>query len=373
MKICIATDFHLSYKQYGLEEREHDFYRQYENLIHNVINEKPKILLILGDIFDTPYPKPISIKKFEEGLDMLKEQGIKVYGIIGNHTMIQRKNYYPIDKIFDDKYTLLDEDYIITEDIFIGGLKYHPKTHDIKPLIDKLYEESKGCKLKILLLHQILKQDQPIGYDYDEEDLRLDRFDFVFLGHLHKRTTRKCGNSVIHYSGSINSCNISEMSDEMRNGKGYSVLDTDSMMLTARNLEPVRHYVEYNLKNDGLNDTSIGDVIKSLKGYPIKPVVMLKSFGNNAKYVYAFAKKLEDYSLIIKQKQMVENHEGSIGKTVEKGSFGHDRIEKMLASEFEDDWKGNLAIGLFRALSKGDVEGALKLAEDVYDVEKHTS
>ena len=370
MKICIATDFHLSYKQYGLEEREQDFYKQYEIMIDKIIEEKPQVFLILGDIFDTPYPKPISIKKFEEGLNKLQEHNIKTYGIVGNHTMIQRKNYYPIDNIFDDKYTLLNEKGIVIDDIFIGGLNYHPKTHDIKPLIDKLYEEAKGCKVKILMLHQILKQDQNIGYDYDEDELGLDRFDYVFLGHLHKRTTRHKGNTTIHYVGSLNSCNVTELIDEMRYGRGYTVLDIKPFVeMYHMALPPQREYIQYNLKDGGLNDKFIDDVIESLNGYDVKPVVMLKTMGNCAKDVYEFSKKLEDCSLIVKQNISLESQETSLG--VDDGGFGGG-VEKMLEDSFDEDWKSDLAIGLFRALSCGDVDGALELADEVYVSEKHT-
>ena len=121
MKICIATDFHLSYRQYGLEEREQDFYKQYGKLINQVIKEKPQLFLILGDIFDTPYPKPIAIQTFNDGLKKLKQEGIKVCGIIGNHTLIQRKDYYPIDKVFEENYHIIDDSYMIIDDVFIMG------------------------------------------------------------------------------------------------------------------------------------------------------------------------------------------------------------------------------------------------------------
>ena len=365
MKICIATDFHLSYKQYGLEAREQDFYNQYESLINRIIEEKPKAFLILGDIFDTPYPKPISIKKFEEGLAKLKEHDIGTYGIIGNHTLIQRKNYYPIDRIFEDKYHLLNEDGIVIDGVFIGGLNYHPKNHDIKPLIDRIYEKAKGCTVKILMLHQILKQDQSIGYDYDEDDLGLDRFDYVFLGHLHKRVTRHKGNTVIHYTGSLNSCNVTELIDEMNYGKGYTVLDTDSSEMYYESLLPQRQYVHYNLKNNELNDKFIDDSIESLKGYDVKPIVMLETIGNNANDIYEFRKKLEDVSLIVKQN--IREHEQekiSLDADIAVGMMG---VEKMIEDSYDEKWKGDLAIALFRALKEGDVEGALEISNEVYN------
>lgn len=372
MKICIATDFHLSYRQYGLEEREHDFYKQYDKLINQVIKEKPQLFLILGDIFDTPYPKPIAIQTFNEGLKKLKQEGIKVCGIIGNHTLIQRKDYYPIDKVFEENYHIIDDSYMKIDDVFIMGLGYHPRTHNIKETIDQLYDDSEGCRLKILLLHQILEKDQPIGYDFKEEELGLERFDYVFLGHLHKRKTRRLDSTTIHYAGSINSCNVTEMLDEMRYGKGYTVLDTDTMELYHKTLNPIRECIQYTFKDDKLNEGFLDEALKSLKRCTVKPVVLLKSFDDALFNVYDMGKKLENDSLIVKCKTIPQIDNTLInGENEEISNFSEDGIEGMIMSSLDEDWKGDCAVALFRVLGVGDMDGAIKVADDVFRKNYH--
>lgn len=368
MKICISTDFHLSYRQYGIEEREQDFYRQYEKLIDHIIEEKPSIFLILGDIFDTPYPKPISIKVFQEGLQRLERNNIKTYGITGNHTVIQRKGFVPIDTIFEEKYGLLDDDFIIEDGVFIGGLGYHPRTHDIKHSIDCLYESSKGCKLKVLLLHQILKKDNPLGYDFDEDDIGLNRFDYVFLGHLHKRKTRCEGDTIIHYPGSLNSCNVTELVDEMRYGKGYTVFDTDLLELHHIAMTSQREYIEYYLKDDDLNNRFLDETLKSLKGSDVKPIVLLKSLPDSLSDMYELRDKLENDCLTVKCKTIALSEDNdSHGLVMGNNDFSNENnVEDLIMRSFSEKWKGECAVGIFRAFCSGDVEGARSLVDDVF-------
>lgn len=368
-KICIATDFHLSYRQYGLEEREKDFYIQYDKLIHEIIKEKPDLFLILGDIFDTPYPKPISISKFEKGLTTLQKNNIPTYGIIGNHTHIQRKDYYPIDNIFHEKYTILNETHITLDDgTFIGGVQYHPRTHNLKTIIDKLYEQAKKHKTKILLLHQILKEDMGIGYEHSGTELELDRFDYVFIGHLHKRTTRKTNGTVYHYPGSLNSCNTQELVDEIQQGKGYTILDTNTGRISTRNLNPTRPYKEYEIDDEAIKGYPY-NVIESLNNCPIKPIVQLKTTQKNLAHIFESKPELENHSLTVRiQKIRPTQEEHTTTNHTQPLSLEstHDMIENILKEHFDEEWKSNLSIDLYKMLSQGNIDGAKELADKVF-------
>ena len=272
MKIALASDFHLSYRQYGLLEREEDFYKQFNNLIDEIIKEKPDLFIELGDIFDEPQPKPKALKIFGDGIKKLKANGIKVIGILGNHTIVQRKDFYPIDFIFENiKY--LDGDYLIFNDVFIGGVAYHNKTQKyIKDKIDFLAEESKAYDVKILLLHQGLKNDIEIGYEFTEEELELNRFDYVFLGHVHKRMLREKDNTVYHYVGSLNSCSVIELVDEIKEGKGYTIFETDTGAMDFKKISPIREFVDVEIIEDDLNDNKINEVFELLNDKSIKTI-----------------------------------------------------------------------------------------------------
>lgn len=370
MKIMVATDFHLSYRQYGLEEREKDFYKQYKKLIKAAVKEKPDLFIQLGDIFDTPYPKPIAIKEFMEGIETLHENGIRCYGIAGNHTLVQRRNYYPIDNLFKDKMKMLNNEGMTVIDkemdntVYICGLNYRPRTHDIKQDIDNLYEKGKKAKVKILLLHQILKKDQWIGYDYDEEGLGLDRFDYVLLGHFHKKTTRKSGKAVIHYPGSLNSCSIPEIIDEMRYGRGYTLIDTDTGSLETVSLGGSRNYVQFNLTDDDLNEDRTSQMAALLKEYPSKPIVHLNVVMKDRKHIYETVKELEKYSLIVKTKTVSTETETETENPIQfKAEYS---IDNLIREKYPEKWKADLCIGLLELLGEGKTEEAKELADKVY-------
>lgn len=370
MRIMVATDFHLSYRQYGLEEREQDFYNQYRKLIKAAIKEKPDLFIQLGDIFDTPYPKPIAIREFMEGIDKLHENGIECYGIVGNHTLVQRKNYYPIDRLFNTRMKMLDGTGIMVLDksmgnsVYICGLNYRPRTYSIKKDIDELYEQGKNAKVKILLLHQILKEDQQIGYDYDEKELNLDRFDYVLLGHYHKRTTRRKGKCTIHYPGSLNSCSIPEIIDEMRLGRGYTIIDTDKCSLETFNLGGSRNYVQFNLTDDDLNEERTCQMVSLLKGYPSKPIVHLNITMKDKRHIYEIVKELEKHSLIVKTKTVSQVNEVPTSDLphIELGYS----IEKLIKEKYPEKWKSDLCMGLFDLLKDGKIAEAKELADNVF-------
>lgn len=370
MKICMATDFHLSYRQYGLNERDEDFNMQFKKMIDEIVLEEPDIFLILGDIFNTPYPKPISMKIYNDGINKLADNGIMCYGIIGNHTDLQRKDYYQIDNLFENV-QLIGNDYVAFDDVFICGVDYHSKTRGIKDIIDCLYEKSHGFRVKIILLHQILRADQEIGYDFDENDLGLGRFDYVFLGHLHKKIVRydDVTDTVYHYPGSLNSCNVVELLDEMDYGRGYTVFDTDSLALECKVVESGRRFIQYNLTDDDLNDDFIMKVVESLRVYDVKPLVLFNIEGDDVRNIYDMCNKVNDYALSVRYKIKPKTVEKKMAGENGKVSLGPEMIRHMLMSSFDEEWKGDFAYELYSLLSKNDLESGKELADLMY--EKH--
>ena len=365
MKIILASDFHLSYRQYNLKEREQDFYNQFNQLVDEIIKEKPNLFIELGDIFDEPKPKPLAIKIFNDGIERLKENGIEVLGIVGNHTTLQIKNFYPIDFIFEDiKY--LDGDYVTFNDVFIGGVSYHSKINkdEIKHKIDKLAKASEDYETTILLLHQGLKNDIEIGFDFTEEELKLNRFKYVFLGHLHKRILRKNDTTVFHYPGSLNSCSVVELIDEISQGKGYTIFNTDTGEIKYKNLVSSRDFLDIEVTDETLNNSFVNETIDNLKGYSIKPIVRLKCVTKSSTKVYEFTKKLENVTLYVIKKIIQDEDE-----EIRHIDFENVSIQKLIESKFDDKWKSDLAVELFNMLKQGDVESAKQVCKSIFNKE----
>jgi len=85
IKFLHAADIHLGYQQYGLEQRYDDFSEAFRWVIDTAIEERVDFLLLAGDLFEKRTLDPrtllIAVTEFER----LKEAGIPVVAIEGNH------------------------------------------------------------------------------------------------------------------------------------------------------------------------------------------------------------------------------------------------------------------------------------------------
>src|SRR5688500_12973614 len=86
IKFLHLSDVHLGCRRYNLEERTKDFFRSWFAVVtqHAVPNEVD-FVLIAGDFFDRRNIDPQTMNHALAGLQMLKEAGIPVVVIEGNH------------------------------------------------------------------------------------------------------------------------------------------------------------------------------------------------------------------------------------------------------------------------------------------------
>lgn len=261
MLIAVFSDQHLGYRQYKLHERENDFYYAYHNIINDMIKNKVDLVLNCGDIFDIPNPSPAAINQFRLGLKKLKENDIPMYSIIGNHTLLQKKDYYPIDNLFTDdyKFTLLDGNSQVINnidedlDLFIGGIDYHSvsKKDELIEEINKLATEARKHEKSILMLHQSIDTDLFFGFELEDKDIPTDAFDIVLIGHLHNKIDRYLENDCrIMYPGSIERSSSTEAKDEENQGKGYLIIDTDNLSNIQKiNIPMKRKFIDITIKD----------------------------------------------------------------------------------------------------------------------------
>jgi DNA repair protein SbcD/Mre11 len=86
MKFLHVADIHLGCRRYNLEERTKDFFRAWYDVITNhAIPNRVDFLLIAGDFFDRRNIDPQAMNHAIAGLELLKEAGIPVVAIEGNH------------------------------------------------------------------------------------------------------------------------------------------------------------------------------------------------------------------------------------------------------------------------------------------------
>ncbi|MDL5502275.1 MAG: DNA repair exonuclease, partial [Candidatus Methanoperedens sp.] len=89
MNFIHASDFHLGYAQYGLEERFRDYARAFQSVIKYAIEHRVEFILISGDFFHKRNINAPTYLQAYKVLSELKERSpsTQVYAIEGNHDL----------------------------------------------------------------------------------------------------------------------------------------------------------------------------------------------------------------------------------------------------------------------------------------------
>jgi len=86
MRFLHVADIHLGCRRYHLDERTRDFFRAWYDVITNhAIPNRVDFMLIAGDFFDRRNIDPQAMNHAIAGLELLKDAGIPVVAIEGNH------------------------------------------------------------------------------------------------------------------------------------------------------------------------------------------------------------------------------------------------------------------------------------------------
>ena len=86
MRFLHLADIHLGCRRYNLEERTKDFFRAWYDIIENhAISNRVDFVLIAGDFFDRRNIDPQAMNHAIAGLERLKNAGVPVIAIEGNH------------------------------------------------------------------------------------------------------------------------------------------------------------------------------------------------------------------------------------------------------------------------------------------------
>ncbi len=295
MKIGVFTDLHLGKRQYGLQERENDFYSQYIYAVDCFVNENVDMVICAGDVFDMPRPSPRALSRFYNGIKILSDNNIPFVNIIGNHSMIQSPNFLTPDELIKDytgnSYILLDMDKdIITDDVYIAGLPFHFNyeydmlKNRIEILNEKAQESAK--KTKILVLHQAFKEFCGFsGETLSIEDIDVSNFDLIICGHIHERKLIEINNgkSVFLQPGSLERSSIAEASDEENQGKGIFIIDTDNININsvAENFawlhSPRKFFISDMYMNEAEDIEKIkNEILNAVEGCKVPPILFLK-------------------------------------------------------------------------------------------------
>src|SRR5947199_9822411 len=85
-----VADTHLGYDQYSVRERFNDFSRAFWSIMDDAVERRVDFVVIAGDLFNKRAIDAQTLIHAIEGLKKLKDKGIPVIAIEGNHD----RSYY---------------------------------------------------------------------------------------------------------------------------------------------------------------------------------------------------------------------------------------------------------------------------------------
>ena len=374
MKFAHLADTHLGYRQFGLIEREKDFYEVFGKTIDKIIEEKVDFVIHSGDLFETAKPSPMALLEFQKGLLKLKGAGIPVYAIAGNHDSVARRGSIPPQVIFKKMglkvISPINTNYM-HDDVFIAGLPYYSASQS-KVLKSKLAELSKKAanhEKSILVLHQGI--DKYFGYQYELEigDIP-DNFTYYAMGHIHKYVCDDFGKGKLVYPGSGEIWKTDELEDYTKNGKGFVVVDLDGPKPVVKrvSVDISRTFIKRSLDYNKL-ERGIAGIKETIKDFDKQPILNLNinNVESDTSIVYEMInEELGDLSLMIRPNFNMAGEEPIDMIIKENNRVGPKEliIEKLAGYGNSDVNK--LAIDLYDYLSKDRLEDSQDLIDQFY-------
>ena len=242
MKVAAIGDAHLGRSYYsftspdGVNRRELDFEESFTRAVELALAQSPDLIVWLGDIFDHPRPTYRSFRVAQRALTRIREHGVPVVVITGNHDTPRLPGTgSPYSALADTFGEFHFAHRMAYERFEFPGLVVHavPQMLTVDATLDALAEARLSRSTdhtNLLLTHPRVPQVEPHHADINEIEvdagLIRSSADLALLGHYHFHTKVDAG---IWYAGSTDTFSYA---DDPEIPKGIVVLDTDNGEIT---------------------------------------------------------------------------------------------------------------------------------------------
>ena len=251
MKIYHAADIHLGRRRLDGRLPDDDIVAAFRFIADEAIRDKAHVFLLAGDLFDRPQVEPPHLRQAQEVLRGLKDAGIPVIAIEGNHD----KQFVNTDAptwvrfLAEDDFLMLLRPEFHAEGVRldewniksragawveVGGVRFVGAGYlgAATPNKDRqIIEQMPAGKTQVLLLHAGPEYFVGEGGGFSKDDLKMleDKVCYLALGHIHKPMLY--GGWACN-PGSPENCDLREASyshgkDGQSVGRGYAVLEID--------------------------------------------------------------------------------------------------------------------------------------------------
>jgi len=227
MRVAALGDAHLG-RAYlpvtldGVNVREHDFEISLDRAIELAVVQQPDLVVWLGDIFDHPRPSYRSFRVAQRALARLRDHGVAVVVITGNHDTPRLPGTgSPYSALADTFPEFHFAHRLAYERFELPGLVVHAvpqmlTVDDTLEALDRADRERSLDRTNLLLTHPRVPQVEPRYADINEIEVDAGRLqsDLVLLGHYHVHAEVR---ERVWYAGSTDTFTFAVV-----------VLDTDS-------------------------------------------------------------------------------------------------------------------------------------------------
>ena len=262
-----TSDLHLDwlFEKFPPEKRKkrrEELLDTYDQIIELAIKEKVEAVLIAGDLFHSPTPNYTTLAHVEKGFIQLKNAGIKVLIIPGNHDLYKEGSCYRYYTFPDNVYIFGSEEftaYQVKEDVTVYGLPYHEKWAGERALLTLKLAEHSG--VHVGMIHGTYK-GVPVG---EEEyspvvpgDINRSGLNHLAMGHYHNYRDCSQRRTTACYAGSPARLSFNNLEDRI-----VLIVETapDKKTVWEQKVLPSRPYrmEEYNL-----SEKSFGQILAEL-------------------------------------------------------------------------------------------------------------
>ena len=256
IKLVCTADNHLG-RYYGkmnlrqLADRRARLRQAFAETVDYAITKRAHFFLQCGDLFDRESPPPAELTFVAQQFQKLREAGIRIYAISGNHDMPTSSDGATPVRIYDalhaahvfNKRTEIEFDFVKVEGatVAIGGIAPDPRLDANADPLDGVTYKSPQANVALLLLHCGFEGCVPP--DFAESVLSKTRvaqmqdIDYYFLGDIHRTHKAVVDKSTVIIPGATERMTFGEL--EEKTGFYYVELDgKDAIKLSHQSIEP---------------------------------------------------------------------------------------------------------------------------------------
>ncbi len=376
MRFAHLADSHLGYAQYGLIERENDYYDVFTKTIDKIIESDVDFVIHSGDLFEKSRPTPKALLRFQDEFFRLKEANIPVYAIAGNHDTVLRKESVPPQLIFRKLgLNLLSKrnPFMVKNGVLICGVPFMPKTQ--KKALLKYYDvfskKADQALKSILVSHQAI--DKYLSFCEESYEVEIGEmpknFDYYAMGHIHNYVNEPFGKGRLVYPGSMEIWKANEYENYLTHGKGFCIVDLSQDMPEVERVKIdlprafLKAYIDYNELESELR--KIRSKIQECDEKPILELTVGNANFNTSDAYELISHYLKEDTLLFRPHYQQKNEIDV--DVIKPGTINPKAmLKEILDNKYNDEKVSALAIDLLDNLSKNQIDEAEIISDNYY-------